>query len=94
MSVVPAEIITSNSDLTFQATKAAAGFCHWKAPDPSKLCVFCYTHNHTKYFQVLAFVPKMKWTEEFERNKTSIIQGVLTEIILKHFESFHLSVSR
>jgi salicylate hydroxylase len=94
MSVVPAEVIASDPDLAFQTAKGLAGFGHWKAPDPSKLRVFCYPRDCTKYFQVLAFVPETEWTEEFERNKTSIIKGVPTEKILKHFEKFHPSVKK
>jgi len=94
MSVVPAEIIASDRDLAFQVANGVSGFCHWKAPDPSKLRVFCYPRDCTKYFQVLAFVPETQWTEEFEMNKTSIIKGVPAESILKHFENFHPSVKK
>jgi salicylate hydroxylase len=94
MSVVPAETIASDPDLVFQLADGVAGFCHWKAPDPSTLRVFCYPRDSTKDFQVLAFVPETQWTETFEKNNTSIIKDVPAESILKHFESFHPSVKK
>jgi len=94
MSVVPADIISSDPDLAFQAGVGVNGLCAWKAPPESKLRVLCYPCDNKKYFQVFAYAPETPWVDEFEKNRSAILRNVPTEQALKDFEGFHPSVRK
>lgn len=91
---VPAEVVTSDPVLAFQAAEGVGGICTWRGPEGSKLKVLCYPLDNKSYFQVFGWAPETLWVEDFEKNKSSIIADVPIERVMKEFTDFHPSVKK
>lgn len=94
VTTAPADVITSDPNLAFQAADGVAGICGWNGPPDSQLKVLCYPCDNKTYFQVFAYTPETSWVEEFERNKTTIVNDVPKEHLLREFKDFHSSVQK
>jgi len=93
ITAVPAKLIASDPALAFQAADGVGGICSWKLPEDT-IRVLCYPRDNKEYFQILVFVPETPWTDEFEKNNTSIIKGIPAERVLKDLEAFHPAVKK
>jgi salicylate hydroxylase len=92
MSTVPASFIHSEPKLAFQAGENA-GMAAWHGSDGGKRRILAYPAD-SEHFQIVAYHSDEAWTEQFERNKTSIIKNVPADRVLEDFEDFHPSVKK
>lgn len=91
---VPADVIASDPDLQFQAVHGVAGICVWTGSPDSQRKVLCYPCDNKTYFQVFAYAPETPWVEEFEKNRSTIVNDVPKERLLQEFQDFHPSVQK
>lgn len=94
ITTVPAEALTSDPEISFQAADGVAGICHWEGPEGSKLRIICYPCESKNYFQVVAYAPETAWVEEFEKSGKPIITDVPAERVLQDYGAFHPSVTK
>lgn len=89
---VPAEIVSSEPNIAFQAA-GANGLCIWKSTEDGRLRIICYPRDD-KHFQVVAYALETAWAAEFAKGRSTIIRDVPAERILKDFEGFHPSIKK